>query len=56
MWRDEMSELVDAESGKPRAITSATFDIAIMMLTRLTQTAAIILLFSNPEKSSNKAL
>jgi hypothetical protein len=45
-----MSELVDAESGKPPAITSATFDIAIMMLTRLPQTAAIILPLQQPRK------
>jgi hypothetical protein len=45
-----MSELVDAESGKPPAITSATFDIAIMMLTRLTQTATIILPLQQPRK------
>ncbi len=45
-----MSELVDTGSGKPPAITSATFDIAIMMLTRLTQTAAIILPLQQPRK------
>jgi hypothetical protein len=49
-----MSKLVDAESGKPPAITSATVDIAIMMLTRLTQTAAIILPLQQPRKILKK--
>jgi hypothetical protein len=50
-----MSKLVDAESGKPPAIISATVDIAIMMLTRVTQTAAIIFPHQQPRKILKQA-